>query len=115
AALADRPDHAGKGKARSGGKAGHDRGSTVTVSIGFGGDARAVVRDYYGAHGCPPGLAKKHNGCLPPGQAKKRWTIGRPLPRDVIFHDVPADLVVKIGLPPEGYKYVRAAADILMI
>lgn len=21
--------------------------------------------------GCPPGLAKKHNGCLPPGQAKK--------------------------------------------
>ena len=23
--------------------------------------------------GCPPGLAKKHNGCLPPGQAKKVW------------------------------------------
>ena len=21
--------------------------------------------------GCPPGLAKKHNGCMPPGQAKK--------------------------------------------
>jgi hypothetical protein len=31
--------------------------------------------------GCPPGLAKKNNGCLPPGQAKKlgtgeRWTEG---------------------------------------
>lgn len=25
----------------------------------------------YGAGGCPPGLAKKQNGCLPPGQAKK--------------------------------------------
>ena len=25
------------------------------------------------ADGCPPGLAKKHNGCLPPGQAKKVW------------------------------------------
>lgn len=24
-------------------------------------------------NGCPPGLAKKHNGCLPPGQAKKLW------------------------------------------
>lgn len=24
-------------------------------------------------NGCPPGLAKKHNGCLPPGQAKKRY------------------------------------------
>lgn len=26
----------------------------------------------YGVGGCPPGLAKKHNGCMPPGQAKKR-------------------------------------------
>ena len=39
--------------------------------------------DRYGDHGryasnCPPGLAKKHNGCMPPGQARKlargqRW------------------------------------------
>jgi hypothetical protein len=32
----------------------------------------------YGMGGGPPGLAKKHNGCMPPGQAKKygrgdRW------------------------------------------
>ena len=25
----------------------------------------------YAQRGCPPGLAKKNNGCLPPGQAKK--------------------------------------------
>jgi hypothetical protein len=25
----------------------------------------------YGVGGCPPGLAKKHNGCMPPGQARK--------------------------------------------
>jgi hypothetical protein len=24
------------------------------------------------AKDCPPGLAKKDNGCLPPGQAKKQ-------------------------------------------
>ena len=31
--------------------------------------------NYYGycAGGCPPGLAKKHNGCMPPGQAKKLY------------------------------------------
>ena len=29
--------------------------------------------------GCPPGLAAKHNGCLPPGQAKK--LVGAALPR----------------------------------
>ena len=28
---------------------------------------------------CPPGLAKKHNGCLPPGQARK-WAQGSRLP-----------------------------------
>lgn len=32
----------------------------------------------YGRGGCPPGLARKHNGCMPPGQARKlargsRW------------------------------------------
>jgi hypothetical protein len=26
--------------------------------------------------GCPPGLAKKNNGCLPPGQAKKLFGLG---------------------------------------
>ena len=35
----------------------------------------------YGVGGCPPGLAKKHNGCMPPGQARKlargqRWQSG---------------------------------------
>jgi hypothetical protein len=29
-----------------------------------------------GAGSCPPGLARKHNGCLPPGQAKKLFGVG---------------------------------------
>ncbi|MCF8178537.1 MAG: RcnB family protein [Sulfuritalea sp.] len=77
-----------------------------------------MVRDYYAKHyvgrRCPPGLAKKHNGCMPPGQAKK-WKVGRPLARDVIFYDVPQPLVVQIGLPPAGHRYVRVAGDILLI
>lgn len=33
----------------------------------------------YGAWGnnCPPGLRKKNNGCLPPGQARKRYNTGQ--------------------------------------
>ena len=27
-------------------------------------------------NGCPPGLARKNNGCLPPGQAKKMFGLG---------------------------------------
>ncbi len=76
---------------------------------------RTVIHDYY--HGeyvagrCPPGLAKKGNGCLPPGQAKKMWEIGRPLPMGVVYEPV-----VLGGLsPPAGYQYVRVANDILMM
>lgn len=79
---------------------------------------RAVVEAYYGdtrdQRGCPPGLAKKHNGCMPPGQAKK-WRVGQPLPRDVIFYDLPPSLAVQIGVPPPGYRFVRVASDILLI
>lgn len=79
---------------------------------------RATIRGYYDAQyhagRCPPGLTKKVNGCMPPGQAKK-WQIGRPLPRDVIFYDAPPALVVQLGAPPAGHKYVRVAADILLI
>lgn len=79
---------------------------------------RTSVREYYEGQfqsgRCPPGLAKKHNGCMPPGQAKK-WEIGRPLPRDVRFYEVPRPLVSQLGAPPAGYHYVRVGSDILLV
>ena len=48
------------------------------------------------------------------GQAKK-WGLGQPLPRDVVWYPVPPAVVVQLGTPPAGYKYVRVAADILLI
>lgn len=90
----------------------------LNLNLGFGDRERVIVRDYYGAEyergHCPPGLAKKRNGCMPPGQAKK-WRKGYPLPSDVVYYDLPPHLVVELGVPPKGYKYVRVAADILMI
>lgn len=44
-------------------------------------DSRWIDRDFAGRglmDGCPPGLAMKNNGCLPPGQAKK--LVGSRLP-----------------------------------
>jgi hypothetical protein len=38
--------------------------------------------------GCPPGLAKKNNGCLPPGQAKKLG-VGDRLPSYLSGYNVP--------------------------
>ena len=79
---------------------------------------RVIVRDYYGeehrAGRCPPGLAKKHNGCMPPGQARK-WQIGQPLPRDVVYHAVPQPVAAQLGQPPSGYRYIRVASDILLM
>ena len=93
-------------------------GNDIHVNVHFGDHERVVVRDYYQERGrvgrCPPGLAKKHNGCMPPGQAKK-WRKGYPLPREVVYHDLPPRVVIQIGTPPSGYKYVRVAADILLI
>jgi Ni/Co efflux regulator RcnB len=134
-ALADKPEWAGKGKGgdewhdKGKGKGGderhdkgkgkgHDKGRGEHGEHFFSDRHRVVVHDYYGeafrSGRCPPGLAKKHNGCMPPGQAKK-WRIGRPLPREVVYYPVPQDLIVRLGPPPSGYRYVRVEGDILLL
>jgi Ni/Co efflux regulator RcnB len=90
----------------------------VRVREHFGDQHRRAAQEYYDEEfrrgRCPPGLAKRDNGCLPPGLAKK-WAVGRPLPRDVIFHHVSPALVTQFGPPPAGHRYVRVADDILLI
>lgn len=84
----------------------------------FGATQRTVITTYYNNEyrkgRCPPGLAKKHNGCMPPGQARQ-WTVGSPLPREVVYYDLPQPVRVQIGTPPAGYRYVRVDSDILLI
>lgn len=88
------------------------------VVIAFTMQQRDSVRVYFvekhGRGHCPPGLAKKNNGCMPPGQAKK-WGMGRPLPGDLRYYDLPRDLLMRLPPPPAGHRYVRVAADILLI
>lgn len=125
-ALAEKPDWAGSDKsekhrqnreeqASHGQKMDSDR---TRVSVHFNDDQRTVLREYFEGQSragrCPPGLAKKRNGCMPPGQAKK-WAVGQRLPRDVIFYDLPSGVSVKLGTPPAGHRYIRVAADILLI
>jgi len=126
-AIADKPSWAGGGKqekhkqkeqqGKSDDKSHHDMDQANFSDDRYFIDRhRTAIHDYYfneyqSGH-CPPGLAKKHNGCMPPGQAKK-WAIGRPLPRDVAYYDLPS--AINIGSPPPGYRFVRVASDILMI
>ena len=96
---------------------GHGKGKQKHAKH-FNNEKRVQVLSYYeeefrGGH-CPPGLAKKNNGCMPPGQAKK-WRMGRALPQSVVVYEVPPALVARIGAPPPGYRYVRCDSDILLI
>jgi hypothetical protein len=115
-AVAQPPPWAGGAK---GEKSGHRKNFEDRKTGGhFGERHRTLVHDYYDAQvrqgRCPPGLAKKDNGCMPPGQAKN-WTLGRPLARNVIFHDVPPALAEQLGRPQARHRYAQVDSDILLI
>lgn len=88
------------------------------ASVAFRSDDTRLIRDYYGAQAakgnCPPGLAKKNNGCQPPGQAKK-WQRGSALPVDVRYYDIPNDLRLRLPPPPSNYGYIQLGTDVLLI
>ncbi len=80
---------------------------------------RDEVYRYFGiehvAGRCPPGLVEKRDGCLPPGEEKRSWTIGQPLPDDVLYYPLPAVLLGQLTPPPAGYEYARVGNDFLVM
>ena len=123
------PAHADNGKDKGHGKPDHVKSddryeeratSTITgdlVDFIIGTNDRRTIKNYiandYRRH-CPPGLAKKNNGCLPPGQAKK-YGIGHSLPGDVKYSPIDRALRDLLSPPPRGYEYVKVDKDILLI
>jgi len=91
-----KPDHANHGQ----GHAAHNMGAPMGYGVGH----------------CPPGLAKKNNGCLPPGQAKKLYNRGQRWPGNYgqawSYNQVPMDWRNQYDLNPynryyygDGYLY----------
>jgi hypothetical protein len=63
----------------------------------------------YAQAGCPPGLAKKNNGCLPPGQAKK-LAIGQRYQQSYGYdpygyNQIPYDVRQRYDLDPSNQYY----------
>lgn len=113
-----KPDKAQPHNSGNGGSVQHgSRDGGWDVDIIFGGRDRDIIRDYYRDHGrsCPPGLAKKRNGCLPPGQAKKRYRIGQRLPGDFQIYNIPDILRGRLSGLPDGYGYRQVDGDIAII
>ncbi len=113
-------NNSAKGDDRGNGK-GDDRGngnSSAPQFVIVDNDRRVVstyYRDEFSRGNCPPGLAKKDNGCLPPGQAKKMWVVGQPLPPQVVYYPLPPTLYSRLTPPPYGYEYVRVDDDVLLM
>ncbi|HKU99032.1 MAG TPA: hypothetical protein VJR58_27315 [Vineibacter sp.] len=122
-ASAEKPD-VPPGQAKRGGGPAAAPGAPViapglpTVTVTISPRDQFTIRQYFGQQfssgHCPPGLAKKNNGCLPPGQAKK-WGMGRPLPGGLPYYPLPGDLLARLLPPPAGYQYIRIANDVLLM
>lgn len=118
-------DHGDKGEGRGNGK-GRDkqderaeRREDVRQGAYFTERHREEARRYYvehyrGGKGCPPGLAKKNNGCMPPGQARK-WAVGQPVPAGVVVYTVPQPVLTVLPPVPVGYRYERLGADVVLV
>jgi hypothetical protein len=104
-ALADPGKNKGHGNAKHG-----------QVSKAHGKHARSMIHqgrvdaNWWGNRNCPPGLAKKNNGCLPPGIAKKRFDVGDRWNgnyRQWDYNQVPLDWRNQYGLDQNNRYYYR--------
>jgi hypothetical protein len=65
----------------------------------------------YNTRSCPPGLAKKNEMCMPPGQYKKMYNVGQRYNRDFgyawNYNQIPYDLRNQYGFQPNYNYYYR--------
>jgi Ni/Co efflux regulator RcnB len=110
--------HADKQREKAEKRAAKQERKEIKAGTYFNEQQRQRVREYYvkeygDGRRCPPGLAKKHNGCMPPGQA--HWDVGQRLPAGVPVYSVPQPVLVYLPPAPYGYRYARIGNDIVLV
>lgn len=85
------------------------------VEVHLSGDEATVVREYFVQYGCPSGLVEIDGRCVAPDVTVKRYSIGQPLPPDVIIVDPPGDLVTRLPALPEDYAYRIVDGDLVVV
>ena len=72
----------------------------------------------HGHNACPPGLAAKHNGCLPPGQARKLFNVGQRIPTGYNFYtqysEIPLAYRNQYGLT-DAYQYIYRDQSVYVV
>ena len=69
-----------------------------------------ITSNFWGNRSCPPGLAKKHNGCLPPGIARQSFNVGDRWNGNYnpwSYNQVPLDWRNQYGLDSDNRYYYR--------
>ena len=79
-------------------------------------EQRVVIAEPRHVHvdrSCPPGLARKHNGCLPPGHAR-RVVVGEALPPGAVYV-IPQRVRTTLPPPPVGYRYAVVDNQVVLV
>lgn len=63
---------------------------------------------------CPKDMERKGKTCRALVQGHY-WAVGQPLRKEVETFPLPQDVEEHLPKPPEGYEYVRAGEDILLV
>ncbi len=108
----------GKGQGQGSAPAVHAKGKSSAHGHHGGAHVVKAKGKSYGSNACPPGLAKKRNGCLPPGQAKKLFNVGQRIPTGYGYYtpyrDIPAAYRDRYGLS-DGYRYIYRNQSVYVV
>ena len=111
--------HSQKNKDKDENKAEKREREDIKHGAYFNDQHRAYARKYYSTtyrdgKKCPPGLAKKNNGCMPPGKVQV-LVVGQPIPTNVKVYQVAQPVIHKLPPAPVGYRYERIGGDIVLV
>jgi Ni/Co efflux regulator RcnB len=75
---------------------------------------RSFAQHYAKTKECPKDMERKGKTCRALVQGHY-WAVGQPLRSEVETFPLPDDVQAHLPKPPDGYEYVRAGDDILLI
>jgi len=86
----------------------------------FTDEQRQIARRYYAqryAKGkeCPEGMERVGKAACKAPVEGRYWAVGQPLQKAVDTYPLPDALKSQLPAPPEGYEYLRAGDDILLV
>lgn len=75
---------------------------------------KSFAQHYAKAKDCPKDMERKGKTCRALVQGHY-WVVGQPLRKEVQTFPLPDDVEARLPEPPQGYEYVRAGEDVLLV